>query len=68
MWGLKKKKAIQAAKEIDIARAQQDRAERVIAHVDSQETEVTEIVTRLQRRERLNHFGEALMIAMERKE
>lgn len=67
MWRLKKKVREQHAASINDARESQARTEAVIAHLDSQEPEIEEIVTRLQHRERANHFGEALMLAMERR-
>lgn len=66
MWGRKRR---QQAQEADVlaARAAQDHADAVIAHVDAQEPEVAQIVTRLQTRGRANHFGEALQLAMEKR-
>lgn len=67
MWGRKGKidKAVTA--EVAIAIKEQNHADAVIAYVDSQEAEVTDIVTRLETRQRRNNFGEALEQAMQRR-
>lgn len=66
MWGSRKRSEEHTA-EVVAARQAQDHADAVIRHVDSQDPEVKQLVTRLRTRERQNHFGEALMIAMEKR-
>lgn len=65
MWGLRSKP--DQDEELKTAKAGQELAEAVIARLDSQAQEVTDIVSRLQKRERRNNFGEALQVAMERR-
>jgi len=67
MWGRSKVKRTQQLAEIAVARAAQDRADAVIAHVESQDEEISQIVHRLERREKANNFGASLMKAMEKR-
>lgn len=66
MWGKRKKRT--AEPEIYEAREAKARAEAVIAHIESQEPEVQQKVTSLLRRQLKNHFGESLVIAMEKRQ
>lgn len=66
MWGRKKTK-LDERRELEIAAAGKQLADDVIARLDSQELEISEITMRLKKRERANNFGEALVVAMERR-
>ena len=67
MWGRNKKSKLNEKRELEIAAAGKQLAEDVIAHLDSQELEISEITMRLKKRENKNNFGEALVVAMERR-
>jgi uncharacterized protein YciU (UPF0263 family) len=62
-------KGKQAAHDERIAEAvtSQEYADGVLAKINSQDEEITQVVNRLQVRSRRNHFGEALTLAMERR-
>jgi len=66
MWGRKRRHAEQSA-DVLAAQAAQQQTEDIIAHVDSEEAELIQIVTRLAHRSSANHFGEALELAMEKR-
>lgn len=68
MWGRKRERAAEQEKDVAAARAAQQHAEEVIAIVDAQQAEVAQIVHRLERRELKNNFGDALVIAMEKRQ
>jgi hypothetical protein len=67
MFGRKRKRAAEQVDSIRAARLAQERADRVIEHVQAQQPEVDERVGRLNRRGIRNGFGEALHEAMERR-
>lgn len=64
MWGRKRKP--EEAQHLAQAREDVRHADAVIAHIESHDKEITQIVNRLQRREQRNNFGESLIQAMRR--
>lgn len=63
-WSNRKKKEKVDTDQIKLAIKEQEKAEALIAKLDSQAPEVKEIVMRLAVREAKNNFGEALVLAM----
>ena len=66
MWWIRHNRA-DHEKRVQEAVTSQQYADNVLAKVSSQDEEVKQVVTRLETRSRRNHFGEALTIAMERR-
>lgn len=68
MFGRSRKRAQHEVDQVRIAQMEQARAEAVLRLVKAQQPEVDERLGRIDTRERVNNFGEALTKAMKRRE
>lgn len=66
MWWRKKDRYDPAA-ELQVAKASHQRADELLARVESQQSEVDERVGRLERRKLTNHFAESMYLTMGRR-